>query len=200
MSVCSITLCFPWQRSIAVTQALSRVAPGWPQGSDWNHPSRQACSLFLFKAVIPVHRRGCYHAVPVSGVAVCSWMLLLHPRGSVASSAHYSELCPSDTIHLQREGFWLRGWISWDLRVGFSHMAPIDSNGSHAARSPRAPLGVTLSPDVCLLLLASAPRGRAHLCPALSRRNQPPSPPLPPPFWPCVFMDKQQWRLICMVS
>lgn len=64
--------------------------------------------------------------------------------------------------------------------MGFSHMAPIDFNGSHAAPSPRAPLGVTLSPDVCALLHALALRGRAHLCPALSGRNQPPSPSLPP--------------------
>lgn len=43
--------------------------------------------------------------------------------------------------------------------MGFSHMAPIDSNGSHAAPSPRAPLGVMLSLGVCALLHASALRG-----------------------------------------
>lgn len=73
----------------------------------------------------------------------------MHPWGSTASSARYSELCPSDAIHLPRNVFWLRGWIFWDLCVGLSHMAPIDFNGSHAARNPCAPLGVTLSPDVC---------------------------------------------------
>lgn len=36
----------------------------------------------------------------------------LHPWGSAASSAHYSELCPSDTIHLQRNVFGSGGEFS----------------------------------------------------------------------------------------
>lgn len=37
---------------------------------------RQPCSVSFFKAVIPVHPCGSYHPVPISDVAVCSWMLL----------------------------------------------------------------------------------------------------------------------------
>lgn len=37
---------------------------------------RQPCSVSFFKAVTPVHPCGSYHPVPISGVAVCSWMLL----------------------------------------------------------------------------------------------------------------------------
>lgn len=36
----------------------------------------------------------------------------LHPWGSTASSAHYSEQCPSDTIHLQRNVFGSGGEFS----------------------------------------------------------------------------------------
>lgn len=38
--------------------------------------------------------------------------ITLHPWGSAASSAHYSELCPSDTIHLQRNAFGSGGEFS----------------------------------------------------------------------------------------
>jgi len=63
----------------------------------------------------------------------------LHPWGSAASSAHYSELCPSD------KSIFRGTFLAWGmnfLSVGFGHMAPIDFNGSHAARNPCAPLGL----------------------------------------------------------
>lgn len=110
MSLCSITLCFPWQRSIVVIRALSRVAPVWPQWSDWNHSSRQACSLSLFKAAIPAHRWGCYHAVPVSGGAVCPWMLL--QAHCIPGASRHHQLITLSCAHQIQSIFRERGFGS----------------------------------------------------------------------------------------
>lgn len=176
MSFCSITFCFPWQRSIVVICALSRVAPVWPQGSDWNHSSRQACSLSLFKAVIPVHWWGCDHAVPVSGVAVSSWTLL-QPRCIPGAARHHQLITLSCAHQIQsifRERVFGSGgefpeicvWVSatWLLLT----LMGVTLLGAPWGYAP---------PDVCALLHALALRGRAHLCPALSRRK--------PPVHPC---------------
>jgi len=99
------------------------------------------------------------------------------------------------------ECFWLRGWIFWELCVGFSHMAPIDFNGSHAARNPCTPVGVMLSPDVCGLLHALASREKVHLCPPCQKEARFPLHPYPHPFGlVCLWMSNNGDSFLWQVS
>lgn len=49
---------------------------GWPLCGHSDMTKIILQGVFFFKAVIPVHWWYCYHSLPNSGAAVCSWMLV----------------------------------------------------------------------------------------------------------------------------
>lgn len=82
---------------------------GWPLCGHRNHSSRQSCSVSLFRAVIPAHRWGCSHAVPVPGVAVCSWMLWQARR--IPGAARHHQLITLSCAHQIQSIFRERGFF-----------------------------------------------------------------------------------------
>lgn len=88
-------------------QALSRMAPMWPQWYNWNHSFRQPCNVSLSRALSPVHWWWCYPSVPISGVAVCFWMPL-------QAHCNHSGWCPS-AQGKPKASLFENVWMIWDV-------------------------------------------------------------------------------------
>lgn len=136
-----------------------------------------------------------------------SWVSQQNPAAlhRIPGAAQHQQLITLSCAHqiqsIFRGMFLARGGIFWDLCVSFSHMTPIDFNGSHTARSPCAPLGVRLSPDACGLRHTSALRGKCTSALPCQEATRSPLHPYPHPFGlVCLWMSNNGDSFLCQVS